>query len=495
MRPTPSGRPSAPTRIMRPDTAWYIVLLLVAAVSVVVLAVVFAPGGMNPDTTWQLHQMLGNEPLSDWHPALMTITWRWVFLLTGHASALMYLQVAMMTACFFLLGVYVFQVSGSRAWSLAALGLVFAPHVFTYVGVLWKDTQMALAFLLATVAALLARRHPRLLWLWLPLIFLGLVYGSIVRKNAFFAVVPLIVLTLTVLASHPRFRAILTSRRRALVSCAVGVGLVLGAIAGVGAAITAAYSPVKTHQISQVMLDDVIFTVPFEELESAPIDEALRSNLVRAKRTCQEQGDYQDAYWRCYGRGEDGIYTAIEHVDELRQYWWDTVPLRPDRYLLYRGQTFAHFLFDNDSRWNGSTVPNSVGFETKYPQANEAGATYVQGFGVTTFPWLFAGWFWLLLGIVIPLNHRRISALEARSGWPGLRSVSVTLMVSSALYIVGYFPIVPANSYRYIYWPAIAGTIVVFLLAAAWAKARQSHPRTAATPDMPDRPSRVTGPA
>jgi hypothetical protein len=38
------------------------------------------------------------------------------------------------------------------------------------------------------------------------------------------------------------------------------------------------------------------------------------------------------------------------------------------------------------------------------------------------------------------------------------------LGISSAAYILGYLPIMPATNYRYIYWPAIACSLGLLLL-------------------------------
>uniref|UniRef100_UPI001C92DF67 hypothetical protein n=1 Tax=Brevibacterium casei TaxID=33889 RepID=UPI001C92DF67 len=143
-------------------------------------------------------------------------------------------------------------------------------------------------------------------------------------------------------------------------------------VIGSSAVLNAIYQPLKTHQVSQVMLDDVVFTVPGNELRATDMDPEFRDKLLAAQKMCREKDAYEDAYWRCYGRGADGIYTAIEHVDELQDLWMKTVLTRPDRYLLYRTQTFSHLLFDNYTDWDGKTVENDLGWDTKYKQANDA---------------------------------------------------------------------------------------------------------------------------
>ena len=49
------------------------------------------------------------------------------------------------------------------------------------------------------------------------------------------------------------------------------------------------------------------------------------------------------------------------------------------------------------------------------------------------------------------------------------------LAASALCYIFGYFPIVPANHFRYTYWPAVAVTVGLVLVLAMWRSARRSH--------------------
>ncbi|WP_222127616.1 hypothetical protein, partial [Brevibacterium casei] len=73
---------------------------------------------------------------------------------------------------------------------------------------------------------------------------------------------------------------------------------VLVFVIGSGTVLNAVYQPLKTHQVSQIMLDDVLFTVPAEELKALDIDRDLRERLVAAQSKCRSAGSYEDAYWR-----------------------------------------------------------------------------------------------------------------------------------------------------------------------------------------------------
>lgn len=69
---------------------------------------------------------------------------------------------------------------------------MITPWVVSQMTTLWKDTQMAVAILLAVVLIMITRFVPKAWLLWLPALAL-LVYAVGVRKNAVFAVVPIAV--------------------------------------------------------------------------------------------------------------------------------------------------------------------------------------------------------------------------------------------------------------------------------------------------------------
>lgn len=63
-------------------------------------------------------------------------------------------------------------------------------------------------------------------------------------------------------------------------------------------------------------------------------------------------------------------------------------------------------------------------------------------------------------------------------GGPWSRELRL-LGASSLLYVLAYLPTAPESNYRYVYWPALAGTVALALVATAWAARR----RAAAEPD------------
>lgn len=319
-----------------------------------------------------------------------------------------------------------------------------------------------LSFLTAAVAVLLATRFPRLRIALLILAFAALVYGTMVRKNAVFATLPMLLWMIHVWRPQILRGAGLGRRLGALAVVAAVFG---GTIAVADAAISARYDVRHDSQITQVMLDDLVFTVPAAQIEQHVDNPVIREHLLNAQRVCAEKDAIWDAYWACYGKGEFGSYTSIEDSEEIPGYWTQLVLTRPDRYLEYRLTTYSEFLSRNDLVFLSDFHRNQYGLDYHSPQLQRMLGNYVLHFGQAQLPWLFACWFWLLvsvLGLALWRTWRR---------W-GIASPVTALAGSSLIYLLGYFPVVPAANYRYYYWPAVAGTLILLLIGIAAVRVR-----------------------
>jgi hypothetical protein len=121
-------------------------------------------------------------------------------------------------------------------------------------------------------------------------------------------------------------------------------------------------------------------------------------------------------------------------------------------YLQYRLQLFSGLLFKGGYQYKDGISANDLGFKVSHPRLKAMLQNYVLG-TLRDLPFLFAGWFWLIVALVLTIR-------------PGKGTFSTpvrALGVSSAAYVLGYLPIMPTTDYRYIYWPAIAGTLGLLL--------------------------------
>jgi hypothetical protein len=240
------------------------------------------------------------------------------------------------------------------------------------------------------------------------------------------------------------------------------LAVVVGAfVVGVGltqVVINAAAHPLKTDQLSAIAIDDVIHVVPPDALERADLPGPLRAKLLAAQRLCTKKNSLMNGYWTCYGTGADGPFTPVAYHHELVAAWPGLMLERPAGYLQYRTEVYSQFLFHNRDYWQEGVLANSMGITVERPRMVASLRSYVVDGALRSFPWLFGAWFWLLVAVVQSLRAR-----GASRSWFGV--LVPCLGVSSLLYTLAYFPTAPATDYRYVYWPALAGTLGLVVMA------------------------------
>lgn len=479
-----------------PSLPWLILLAVLQLPGAAFVVKANAPGRANVDIAHQARQALGEIPFDDWHPPVMSALWKLIYDTTGSLEGLLLLQVFLLFAGGWLLSCYVVDRTGSRAWSLAGVLFPLLPHVLSQAGTLWKDTQMAVALLCGVILLFWVRWRRPWTFLLLAPSLLFLIYAATVRKNALFAVLPVVFYLAWQLAQLWQARR---ERRREepvpqapaappgtqapappgpqvplwrYATAVVGTGLAF--LAGVqltDIAVDRAYDVQPTSQISQILLDDVMFSVPPSELEASSAPQKLKDKINDARPGCERRDQIWNAYWACYGRGVTGrAFSPLEYQDELRALWLETVITSPTRYLSYRLATFAEYLAGSSVQyWEYQWDPDArtVGLGPNDRLADRAQYFYVVGVGVEGLPWLFAPWFWLAGAAAL-----LIAAFRPRL-MPAFRAEIALLASSAAVYMVGYFPIIPATHFRYTYWPAMAVTLAVVLFAAGRWKARR----------------------
>jgi hypothetical protein len=420
-------------------------LAVAAAVCCLATTLTFAPGYLSNDSIYQLKQAMGMERLSDWHPPVMSLVWRAVISVTGTPASMAVLQAVAFWLALWAIACCVQEATGSRPGALAVLGVGLLPHVVTFVGVVWKDVHMAFALLLTSAIALTGLRlradRRTLRRVLFVLGVLLLVYAVLVRKNAVFAAIPVFVMLVLALWRKP-------SRRVWVISTAA---LVLGLVTS-SVAISAFARPVKTSQVSQIMLDDLLHVLSVHELRSAAVSPNLRQQLVAAAEECDRINSLSDSYWTCYGRGEHGPFTAVAHTDQITSLWVNEMTGHVPGYLQYRLELFSKFLFEPRYQYHPGIAANDLQLELSHPRLGRALQTYVDG-AARDLPILFAGWLWLTVAVV----------LAVRPGSGTFAMPVRALGISAAAYVLGYLPILPVANYRYMYWSAIAGTIGLLL--------------------------------
>ena len=414
---------------------------LVAVSMLALLAIVFYPGYMSPDSISHLEQATGVAHLTDWHPPVMTRLWGFLIGVTGHISSMLIFQLVLLVAAMFMLSILVYRHTRNRAWALSVYIIILLPNIVNIAGVIWKDVQMAFSLTLAVL----------LIWFIITskkslgriamcgivgLALLLILYAGILRYNALFAVLPI----LFVLPS------LLTKRLYAWSGLAC---MVAGLIVTIGATAVINQPSEKTHPITAVQLDDIVHVANFDREHHG-----RWSMYKKIHDTCRDKTkDIMNSYIICTTASQRKALKN-EHQGVFND-WLSTIIKHPIKYASYRLATFSIFLFPQPERmyiFQPGIEQNQVGGAVKNEYAISGLAAYVKGGAQANIPLIFQPWLYLAVLVFIYYKSGRIREQVQRHF---IRAVAL----SGLIYIVAYFPMAVAVDYRYMYWSVFAAIL------------------------------------
>lgn len=123
-------------RIKNNFSKFHIQSALVVVSILALLAIVFYPGYMSPDSISHLEQATGVAHLTDWHPPVMTRLWGLLIGVTGHISSMLIFQLVLLVAAMFMLSILVYRYTRNRAWALSTYMIVLLPNIVNIAGVI-----------------------------------------------------------------------------------------------------------------------------------------------------------------------------------------------------------------------------------------------------------------------------------------------------------------------------------------------------------------------
>lgn len=218
------------------------------ALLIAIVAAGFWPGLAMYDTVVQYGQVIGGQ-VDDWHPPIMVRLWQLLHPLAAGTAPMFVVQAALYATGFALI-VSALVRSGRVVAGFAVAALALSPLLLGWQMVVLKDTQM-LGALLCAVGIV---ANFRLIGRELPVPALGaililLLYATLARTNAVFAVVPLAVL----ISNKPRS----IGGRSAL------------ALVAILAAIT--LTPLINHRLLDAMPSKISNTLPVYDLAAIAV--------------------------------------------------------------------------------------------------------------------------------------------------------------------------------------------------------------------------------
>lgn len=406
-----------------------------------------SPGIVTNDSLWQYAQGK-NQSFDDMHPPVMAYLWNVLETVLGSPSVLLGFHLLLS----FSAGLIFFRRYRSGIWPYVVLFLPLLPWVGNYLGVLWKDVLMANLLLLAV--SLMTRRVSRIAF-FVFLVLISLAW--VTRHNAFFAVVPILLIAV----------GLWVPRQRILAGLAGGFAILLS----VGFYNVYLPTGAPQHGGNQIFVDD-LSAISIARGETLLPNVSL-SDIV----ACEGErvfGMNSTGYIRCLGGwhpNDDGTWLRER---SLFRPWISTVATNPSPYLAYRLSVFWEFLRLGDS-------PHYVLAGTH--QGDEQGLGFTPNVLWKTYedyvrlvlhyaPSVFLPFYWYLASLSITgfasvqlLRKWREPVKEPLSTDPPRSEIVHLALGSSAfLYISSYFLAVTGADFRFVYWSVVATTYSIAIL-------------------------------
>ncbi len=414
-----------------------------AALCIASLAI-FWPGTAMYDTVTQYQQVLSGV-YDDWHPPAMARVWSLIAPLGSGARPMLVLQLLTYWLGLGLIAAALAWVGRPRS-AVAILAIGLLPPFLGWQGVVLKDAQLAGA-LLGAVGIIgwwrLARRPlPRAMCVPVALL---LAYAVLVRANAVFIVVPLLV-TLAPRPTHPLAK---------LVTGLVAVVLVL------------AVAPIVNHQMLRAQPSGVEATQALYDLAgiAARAPGSDTTGLTRSEATTViARRCAKPFFWDPLG-DDAHCATTMERLRALptATLYVTLASAALHHPIAYAGHRFAHL--NSTDRWlvpfhwpsaapPAASEPNTLGLADPGAAARswEALTAVVVE---TPLGWPIA---WIVVAITA------LAASLARPRDPA-RDLAMALLVSAIALEASFAALSIASDLRYHLWPMIATAVASVLLA------------------------------
>jgi hypothetical protein len=399
------------------------------------------PGYMSADSVWQLYQARGGEPISDWHPPMMALIWRYLDKLVAGPILMLVLQSAT-----FLIGLHVLlaRVMSKRAAAITAVVLLLLPQNIIVMAVIWKDSQMA-GFIIAAIPCLLSKRRG-----WRITGYVLLFLATAVRYNAAAPIFPLVVVLFDWDKAWPWFK-----RWPAAVGLWVAITCAAFFVNGLIATTKVHLWPVG------VAGPDIAGTLYFADdvdadqvARDAPeVPWAATANVrERLARGYKPTNSYKLVF-----EGDAKLFEYPQtdaQRDALGALWWKLVREHPAAFLAHRRAVLTANLESRVVVWRRFADSDESGAIVHH-RASHSSIQDAWGDAVVriTQSRLFRPRIYFYLSLIILVFARR-------------NRLAFAILASGIAHEVGLLAIAPAVEYRYNHWmvaTALVGLVLVFI--------------------------------
>ena len=405
------------------------------------------PGGFSKDAASMYSGGVSGKYDSNNSPFLSTL-WGLMHTISGGPGGFLVAQQSLIWTGFFLCAVAFSRHFGP--WNVLILLSGLSPQIITISTHLWKDVHLGASLLFSAGLLALVEARQRAPGKWANMLVLfALAYASMCRVNALFAVLPL-----AAWWCQQNFETKLSGQhviRRIFVLTTVGVVTTL--IITFGTTFILGYIiTISDHdQPSKMLVGDIgqIYVttgINYFPDGNAPATREEFSKLITrfstpVRRTIPK--------WDKPERGQ--LFSA----------WLEAIWNHPGTYLSFRIDRMKMLMgLDGPREQRGSKL--KFGFWAPVNKHNvqfvpnrltRLHERYVGYFARTL---VVKAWPWVLVCILCSFHmvyqlRRKVNAFD---------KVRLFLGLSALAYLLPYFVIAPAASYRYIFWPIVVGTVL-----------------------------------
>ena len=421
---------------LRPDQVAFASTLTTSILIGFFIVLTFFPGVGDNDTYTQLLQ-LKTLQFTDHHPPALPVIWGIGEMISGSLGSLLVIQVALTMTSF---AVMSWRLSEYRFGVLFPF-LSLTPIFLGLMGALQKDVLMASLLLLTSVVFMFPYSKKKFV---LAAVLIGLALA--LRHNAFPAAIPLMIFAALIWKSKESSKVTAPLKK---------VSLITALVVAIPLVFNLWTAPVKTHQENHIFVDDLA-AISLANGESY-IPGVDFSRILECEGSSYF-GFTDNGFIRCL----DGWNSMDLRQESFMPQWFDAITKNPAVYIEYRSARYAQYFGFGGSRapkvfQNGSIhnigLPPGVDFTFEENVLFLGLKRYILGVQAF-FPWLYSPLTWLLAGIVVLIGLPKIKMASEDKRW------AATILASSILYIMSYFPTAVGSDFRYSLWSIWAAAFV-----------------------------------
>jgi hypothetical protein len=401
------------------------------------------PGLPNADSDLQYAQAVSGH-FSDWQPPIMAWLWSDLRLIVDGSGPVFALQVFCYWLGFGLIAATLSRIGRNRAaWAVIAVGLL-PPILMLNIEIL-KDVGVAVTFLSSFAIFFWYRaQNIKLNPAAAIIAVMLLLYGSLVRANAVFAVPPLL--------AYMFYPTLLSRPIRFLATSLI---IVVVAIPAANAFNHKALHAESTDPLRSLEVFDVAGIAHFAGDMSVLDDRQLTEELLAE---C-----YTPVLWDTLGNGKKCRVFWNSLGPQPTKAWIAAIIRHP---LAYAEHRMLHFSSELGSYFPRHHVEDSqrnwmVFIAVKPVALKERIVDWIR------FSAVFIPWFSLVLGVMV------LSLLlpQRETQRPSLNNAAFCLATSGLFYMIAYLFIGVASDFRYQYWDMIA----IFVASVICVSERRDH--------------------